>query len=167
MSRLKYLSLFILIFFLASCFNNEEAEKKPLTIPEKITFLFITQPHCPACDKLEKTMALEGPNDLLSRYFDVQKVYYGEKLPEGIMPPNGTPTVYFLGANNAILVEPMIGQKEEEALMESLEDALLEFKNNYNVDLIELHDQKEANNTTRENNETKNDKNSTSTTIKL
>jgi len=167
MSQFKYLSLFILIFFLASCTTTEEAQKKPIIIPEKIVFLFITQPHCPACDKLEKTMALEGPNDLLSNYFDVQKVYYGEKLPEGIMPPNGTPTVYFLGANNETLVEPMIGQKEEEALMEYLEDALLEFKNIYHVDLIELHDQKQENNTTRENNETKNDKNSTSTTIKL
>jgi len=149
MSVLKYLSLFIVIFFLASCTTTEEeAQKNAHTIPEKITFLFITQPHCPACDKLEETMALEGPNDLLSNYFDVKKIYYGEKLPEGIMPPNGTPTVYFLGANNEVLVEPMIGQKEEEGLMEYLEDALLEFKNTYHVDLIELYDKK------RENNET-------------
>jgi len=149
MSLLKYLSLFIIIFFLASCTTNEEEVKENTQIiPEKITFLFVTQPHCPACDKLEKTMALEGPNDLLSNYFDIKKVYYGEKLPQGIIPPNGTPTVYFLGENNETIIEPMIGQKEEEALMEYLEDALLEFKNIYHVDLIELYDNK------RENNET-------------
>jgi hypothetical protein len=156
MSLLKHLNLFILIFFLASCSTSEEnTHKKPL-IPEKITFLFITQPHCPACDRLEETMALEGPKELLDNYFDIQKLYYGEKLPEGIMPPNGTPTVYFLGANNEILVEPMVGQKEEEGLMEYLEDALLEFKTTYHIDLIELHDKK------RENNET-----NISTTTKL
>ena len=53
------------------------------------------------------------------------------------MEPNGTPTVYFLGANNEVLVEPMIGEKTEPALLEYLEDALLEFKNTYHVDLIE------------------------------
>jgi len=68
------------------------------------------------------------------------------------MKPNGTPTVYFLGANNEVLVEPMIGEKTEDALMEFLEDALLEFKNVYNVDLIEkMKSQKK-----KENNETLN-----------
>ena len=68
------------------------------------------------------------------------------------MKPNGTPTVYFLGANNEVLVEPMIGEKTEDALMEFLEDALLEFKNVYKVDLIEkMKSQKN-----KENNETLN-----------
>lgn len=155
MSLLKYLSLFIIVFFLASCSTSKDKSEQEFLIPDKITFLFITQPHCPACDRLEETMALEGPKELLDNYFDVQKLYYGEKLPEGIMPPNGTPTVYFLGANNQILVEPMIGQKEEEGLMEYLEDALLEFKNTYHVDLIELHDKKRENNETNTTTPTK------------
>jgi len=135
-----------------ACSAPDETETKEVKIPEKITMLFVTQPSCPSCDKLEETMKLAKPKELLSKYFDFKKVYLGEKLPDGLMEPNGTPTVYFLGANNEVLVEPMVGEKEEQALMEFLEDALLEFKNVYKVDLIEkMKSQKN-----KENNETLN-----------
>ena len=113
-----------MIIFITSCSVSEEKKRKKVVIPEKITFLFVTQPYCPACDMLEATMALEGPNELLKNYFNVKKIYYGEKLPQGLIPPNGTPTVYFLGTDNEVLVEPMVGEKEEEGLMDYLEDAL-------------------------------------------
>ena len=140
MSLFKYFNLIIIILFFASCSTPEDTTKKEMVIPDKITLLFITQPHCPACDRLEETMKIEGVKDLLDNYFDVKKIYYGEKLPEGILPPRGTPTVYFLGLNSKILTEKMVGQKNEEELMEYLQDALSEFKNIYHVDLIEQHD---------------------------
>ena len=55
------------------------------------------------------------------------------------MEPNGTPTVYFLGTDNEILVEPMIGEKTEKELLEFLEDAISEFKITYHVDLVERY----------------------------
>ena len=133
---LKYATLLTLLFFTWSCSTPEETEEKVM-VPEKITYLFVTQPSCPSCDKLEESMELSKPKELLEQYFEVKKVYLGEKLPDGLMEPNGTPTVYFLGTNNEVLVEPMIGEKTEPALLEYLEDALLEFKNTYHVDLIE------------------------------
>ena len=148
----KSLLFTYLLFFMFACSAPEDTETKEVKIPEKITMLFVTQPSCPSCDKLEETMKLTKPKELLSKYFDFKKVYLGEKLPDGLMEPNGTPTVYFLGANNEVLVEPMVGEKEEQALMEFLEDALLEFKNVYKVDLIEkMKSQKN-----KENNETLN-----------
>ena len=151
MSRLiKYLLISSILILLYSCSNPEETVKKELTIPDKITMLFVTQPSCPSCDKLEETMELSKPKELLNKYFDLKKVYLGEKLPDGLIAPNGTPTVYFLGADNEVLVEPMVGEKEEQALMDFLEDALLEFKNLYKIDLVaKIKSQKHT-----ENNET-------------
>ena len=134
---LKYATLIALLFFTWSCSTPEDEPKEKVVVPEKITFLFVTQPSCPSCDRLEESMELSKPKELLEQYFEVKKVYLGEKLPDGLIAPNGTPTVYFLGANNEVLVEPMFGEKEEQGLLEYLEDALLEFKNTYHVDLIE------------------------------
>lgn len=127
--------------------SKEEKVAEALTkkAPEKITFLFVTQATCPSCDKLKETMKLEAPKRLLSNYFDVKKILLGDKLPEGLTPPNGTPTVYFLGTDNEVLVEPMIGEKTQAALMEFLEDALLEYKNTYKIDLT-TKTKKEENN---------------------
>ena len=151
MSRLFKSLLFLsVILFLSSCSAPEEQVIKEKVVPEKITMLFVTQPFCPSCDKLELTMKLDKPNELINNYFEVKKVYLGEELPDGLIPPNGTPTVYFLGSDNEVLVEPMVGEKEEVALMEFLEDALLEFKITYKVDLVEkIKTQQE-----KENNET-------------
>jgi len=138
MSRfLKSLLFFSLLFFISACSAPEESTKQKVKVPEKITLLFVTQPSCPSCDKLELSMKLAKPKELLNKFFEVKKIYLGEKLPDGLVAPNGTPTVYFLGANNEVLVEPMIGEKTEQGLMEFLEDALLEFKNIYKIDLVE------------------------------
>ena len=148
MSILKNLTLMLMLFFVASCTSSDEKKTKEVVIPKKITFLFITQPHCPACDHLEESMNLPRPKQLLANYFDVKKVYYGEKLPDGIMPPRGTPTVHFLGANDETLLEAMVGQKEEDELMEYLQDALLEFKNTYHVDLQQKNNEQTTHATT-------------------
>jgi hypothetical protein len=95
-------------------------------------------------------MNLSKPKALISKYFNLKKVYLGEKLPDGIVEPNGTPTVYFLGSDNEVLVEAMVGEKKEQGLLEYLEDSLLEFKNTYNVDLVEKVKQQQI----KENNET-------------
>jgi len=145
MKIFKYLLPISVLFFLSACFSDKDEIKKKIIVPDKITYLFVTQPNCPSCDQLEKTMNLPQPKQLLSRYFEVKKLYYGEKLPDGLTPPNGTPTVYFLGANNEVLVEPMVGEKNEATLMEFLKDTLQEFKNSYHVDLEKKY---------RENNET-------------
>lgn len=147
---LKSLLFLSLVLLLSSCSSPEENKAPKRLVPEKITLLFVTQPSCPSCDQLEATMQLEKPKELLSKYFDFKKIYLGEKLPDGLIEPNGTPTVYFLGSDHEVLVEPMVGEKEEAALMEFLEDALLEFKNTYKVDLVEK--MKHINN--KENNET-------------
>ncbi|CAA6820917.1 MAG: Unknown protein [uncultured Sulfurovum sp.] len=147
---LKSLLFLSLMFLFLSCSSPEENKEPKLVVPDKITLLFVTQPSCPSCDKLEETMQLAKPKELLEKYFDFTKIYLGEKLPDGLIEPNGTPTVYFLGSDNEVLVEPMIGEKEEPALMEFLEDALLEFKNTYKVDLVE----KIKNQQIKENNET-------------
>ena len=136
-TSIKILLFLSLLFFIASCSSPKENSEKELKIPKKISMLFVTQPSCPSCDKLEETMELSTPKALISKYFNLKKIYLGEKLPDGLIKPNGTPTVYFLGSNNEILVEPMVGEKEEQGLLEYLEDALLEFKNTYNVDLVE------------------------------
>ena len=148
---LRYLPFFYVLIFMFSCSAPEETAKKKIQVPEKITMLFVTQPSCPSCDKLEATMALPKPKGLLNKFFDLKKVYLGEKLPDGLVEPNGTPTVYFLGSENEVLVEAMVGEKTEEGLLEFLEDALLEFKNVYKVDLVEKMKQqykKEHNETT-------------------
>lgn len=151
MSRfLKSLLFFSLLFFISACSAPEESTKQKVKVPEKITLLFVTQPSCPSCDKLELSMKLAKPKELLNKFFEVKKIYLGEKLPDGLVAPNGTPTVYFLGANNEVLVEPMIGEKTEQGLMEFLEDALLEFKNIYKIDLVEKMKQQKH----KENNET-------------
>ena len=93
-------------------------------------------------------MQHKKPKALLDKYFVINKFYYGEKFPDGLPPPNGTPTVYFLGADNEVLVEPMVGEKTEEALMEFLEDALYEFKNTYHIDLIEKYKENNESNIT-------------------
>ncbi len=148
-SFLKLIIATLLLFYFNGCSNQKEEKKetKEIVIPEKITYLFVTQPSCPSCDVLEESMNLPKPKELLSRYFDVKKIYLGEPIPDGLIEPNGTPTVYFLGANNEVLVEPMIGEKDEKGLMEFLEDALSEFNITYHVDLVERYN-KEHNITT-------------------
>lgn len=137
MSRLvKYLFTLSLLFLFFSCSAPEDTIEKKVTVPDKITMLFVTQPSCPSCDDLEKTMTLSKPKKILQNYFNIKKVYLGEKLPDGLVEPNGTPTVYFLGSDNEVLVEAMVGEKKEKQLLEFLEDALLEFKNIYHVDLV-------------------------------
>jgi hypothetical protein len=151
MSRLiKYLFAFSLLFLFFACSSPDETVEKEFEIPDKITMLFVTQPSCPSCDNLEETMKLSKPKELLNKFFNLKKVYLGEKLPDGLIEPNGTPTVYFLGSDNEILVEPMVGEKKEQALLEFLEDALLEFKNLYKIDLVEKIKSQQGN----ENNET-------------
>ena len=151
MSRLvQYLLTSSLLFLFSACSSLEDSLENKVTIPDKITMLFVTQPSCPSCDELENTMKLLQPQELINKYFNLKKIYLGERLPDGLIEPNGTPTVYFLGANNEALVEPMVGEQEEEGIMQFLEDALLEFKNAYKVDLIE----KIKNQQIKENNET-------------
>lgn len=147
MSKLNYLVLFIVIFSISSC-SSEEKKKKELVIPDKITMLFVTQPNCPSCTKLEEVMKLKQPQTLIDNYFKIKKVYLGEKIPDGLIPPNGTPTVYFLGSNNEVLVEPMIGEQNETALMEFLEDSLYEFNITYGVDIRDIKKQEDLNATT-------------------
>jgi len=144
---LKYLLFFVLLIFSFSCSDPQENDKKNVQIPEKITMLMVTLPSCPSCAELEQTMQLNKAKNLLEKFFIIKKVNLGEKLPDGLIPPNGTPTVYFLGAEDEALLEPMVGEKDEETLMEFLEDALLEFKNLYHVDLVEKLKKKENNET--------------------
>ncbi|MBU1666782.1 hypothetical protein KKC13_00040 [bacterium] len=156
MSSLNYLTLFVALFFISGCSapeenkkeenkkeesKKEESTKQEKVIPEKITMLFVTQPNCLSCDKLEKVMQLEKPKKLIENYFEIKKIYLGEKLPDGLIPPNGTPTVYFLGSNDEVLVEPIIGEKDETALMEFLDDSLYEFNITYGVDIRDLKKQ--------------------------
>lgn len=149
MSRIiKPFILLIVLFLITNCWDNQEKPKKEKVIPEKITMLFVTQPQCPSCERLEKVMQLKEPKQLIENYFRIKKIYLGEKIPDGLIEPNGTPTVYFLGSNDEVLVEPIIGEKDEAALMEFLEDALYEFKITYGVDIRELKAQKEENNET-------------------
>jgi len=150
MTIYRYLILFIIPLFFLGCFSTEEQssdlpknniEKIKLEdIPKTITMLFVTQPHCPSCDRLEETMRLEKPAKLIQKYFTKKTLYIGEELPDGLIPPNGTPTVYFLGYKDTALLEPMVGEKDEEGLMMFLEDALLEFETAYGVKLQEQKD---------------------------
>ena len=145
---LKYLLVSLLLIFSFSCSDSQENNPKNVQIPEKITLLFVTQPTCPSCDKLEETMKLPKPKAMLENFFTIKKVNLGEELPEGLIPPYGTPTVYFLGADNEVLVEPMVGEKSETALIQFLDDALLEFKNLYKIDLTKKLPKKEHYETT-------------------
>lgn len=129
---LKLLLISFLLFFNACTKTDEEK------VPEKIIMLFVTQPQCPSCEALQKTMELPKPKALLSKYFELKMVNLGEEMPKDLLRTNGTPTVYFLGAKNKPLLEPMVGEKSEERLLEFLEDALLEFKNTYKVDLTQV-----------------------------
>ncbi|NOZ89997.1 MAG: hypothetical protein GXO60_01795 [Epsilonproteobacteria bacterium] len=147
-----YLALLIISVFFVACSKEEpkninetqnSIEKKD--IPKKIKLLFITQPHCPSCDALEETMKLNKPHKLIKNYFEIQKMNIGEKIPEGLVSPNGTPTVYFLGYKDEALVEPMVGEKDEESLMMFLNDALYEFKNLYGIDLQKKGENNETN----------------------
>lgn len=147
MSIVKYLTLFVLVFFIFACSVSEENTQKKKVIPDKITMLFVTQPNCPSCKRLETVMQLEKPKTLIENYFEIKKVYLGEKLPDGLIPPNGTPTVYFLGSNDEVLVEPIIGEKDEIELMEFLEDSLYEFNITYGIDIQTLKKKEETHET--------------------
>ena len=140
--------LFLLFYSLVGC-SSEEQGKKEKVIPKKITMLFVTQPNCPSCDKLEETMRLEAPKELIDRYFEIKKVYLGEPIPANLPPVNGTPTVYFLGSEEEALVEPIVGEKTEAELMEFLEDSFYEFKITYGIDIRALT---QENNNTQQNN---------------
>jgi len=144
----KYLILAILSILFISCSGNGEKQKSIIEkkeIPDKITMLFVTQPHCPSCEALEKTMKLKKPAKLISKYFKIHKINIGEKIPNGLPSPNGTPTVYFLGYKDEALVEPIIGEKSEEELMVFLNEALYEYKNLYGIDLEKKGDTNETN----------------------
>ena len=143
----KSIVLTTILIFGTSCSDPEE--KKPIVVPNKITYLFLTQPSCPSCERLEENMELEKPKALLTKYFEVKKVYLGEKLPDTVVEPNGTPTVYFLGANDEVLVEPMVGEKKEPELVQFLEDALYEFNATYHVDLVKRYYETNSTNATR------------------
>ena len=171
MSISKYIALFLLILFISACSTPEETTenkkenksekqeerqkkeetKKEKVIPNKITMLFITQPKCPSCDRLEEVMHLEKPNALIRQYFEIKKVYLGEKIPDNLMPPNGTPTVYFLGSDNEVLVEPIIGEKSETELMEFLDDSFYEFNITYGVDIRQLKAENNETNSSKTN----------------
>ena len=138
MFLVKYITIIFMLFFITNCTSSEKKTKKKKIIPDRITMLFVTQPECPSCKKLEKVMQLKAPKKLIDKYFRIKKVYLGEKIPDNLTPPNGTPTVYFLGSNNEVLVEPIIGEKNESALMEFLNDSIYEFKVTYGVDIREL-----------------------------
>jgi len=74
-SFFKLITATLLLFYFNSCFNPEEKPKeKKIVVPEKITYLFVTQPSCPSCDRLEESMNLPKPKELLGRYFDVKKM---------------------------------------------------------------------------------------------
>lgn len=141
-----------MLLFISNCTTPEENTKKEKVIPDRITMLFVTQPECPSCEQLERVMSLAEPKKLIENYFQIKKVYLGEKIPDNLIPPNGTPTVYFLGSDDEVLVEPIIGEKDEAALMEFLNDSLYEFKVTYGVDIRELKKS--------ENNETNSSKSS-------
>jgi hypothetical protein len=138
MSFVKYITAILIIFFISNCSTPEESKKKEKVIPDRITMLFVTQPECPSCVKLEEVMSLPEPKKLIENYFQIKKIFLGEAIPSNLEPPNGTPTVYFLGSDNEVLVEPIVGEKDETALMEFLNDALYEFKITYGVDIREL-----------------------------
>jgi len=146
MSFVKYITVIFMVLIITNCSSTDDTKKKEKIIPNKITMLFVTQPECPSCDKLEEVMSLEAPKKLIESYFEIKKVYLGEKIPDNLIPPNGTPTVYFLGSDDEVLVEPIVGEKDEAALMEFLNDSLYEFKITYGVDIREL--KKENNETT-------------------
>ena len=137
----------LLLLFVACSTTEEETKKKEKIVPDKITMLFVTQPNCPSCDKLEETMQLERPKALIDRYFKIEKIYLGKPIPPNLPPPNGTPTVYFVGSDNEALVEPIVGEKSESELMEFLEDSFYEFNLTYGVDIRELYRQRENNET--------------------
>ena len=160
MSILKYICLVSIIFFISNCsstdetIKNEESNNTELTIkevlekkviPEKITMLFVSQPYCPSCKRLEKVMNQGEPKKLIEAYFEIKKVQLGDEIPATLMPPNGTPTVYFLGSNDEVLVEPIVGEKSEAALMEFLNDSIYEYQVTYGVDIRKT---KEENNET-------------------
>lgn len=111
--------------------NSDEGQSNPIirpeVIPEKITLLLVSQQICPSCERLESTMQAPEIQTLIENYFDIQKIDFNEALPDNLPPPFGTPTVYFLGYNNELLIEPMIGEKSETQVLEFLNDALLEF----------------------------------------
>jgi len=139
-----------MLLFITNCSTADENKKEKKVIPDKITMLYVTQPQCPSCDALNKVMNQPEPKKLIENYFQIKKVYLGEKIPDNLIPPNGTPTIYFLGSDDEVLVEPIIGEKTEPELMEFLNDSLYEFKVTYGVDIREL---KKENNETEGKNE--------------
>jgi hypothetical protein len=143
-----FILFFVSILFVA-CSNNRDNSKGKIDnrdIPNKITILFVTQPHCPSCDALDSTMKQKTPAEIIKKYFEVKKVNIGERLPKGLIPPNGTPTIYFLGYKDEALLEPMIGEKNETEIVSFLNEALYEFKNLYGVDLEKREKSDEINN---------------------
>ena len=150
MSLKKTIYFIIITLLFISCSLEDGDEKSGFLkkeIPTKISMLFITQAYCPSCKQLEETMALEKPAQLIKKYFIKKTIYLGEKIPENLSKPNGTPTVYFLGYKDELLIRPMIGEKDEASLIIFLEDALLEYKTLYNIDLTLI--QEDSNETNR------------------
>ena len=138
MSLTKYITIIFMLLFVSNCSTPDDTKKKVKIIPDKITMLYVTQPECPSCKELEKVMDLPEPKKLIANYFQIKKVFLGQPIPDNLIPPNGTPTVYFLGSDDEVLVEPIVGEKNEVELMEFLNDSLYEFKVTYGVDIREL-----------------------------
>jgi len=96
----------------------------------KANILFVTSDHCGSCEELKKIMKHSKISAILEKdfniiYIDVNNL---QNLPAHLEAPYGTPTLYFVDASGAKLIDTMVGLKEEsefESILTSAADAYI------------------------------------------
>ena len=118
-------ALFVSIVAFASKESNSTTK---IDSGDKIVLLYVDDNACRYCRELDMMLQEGKAKELIDKHFIIRRVMLNEDLylPEGLPPPFGTPTVYFLDQNEEALIEPMRGEKTKEDLILFLEEAIRE-----------------------------------------
>ncbi len=130
MKYIKFLFLAFLTLFMVSCSDKKSSEDIATNQSGKISILFLTQDGCGSCDALKDTFKRAEVKKILDSDFEVKFIDASQmdKLPDGLMEPYGTPTLYFISPDGKEIHDPFVGPLEESDMIELLNQVRNKFK---------------------------------------
>lgn len=132
MKYIKFLFLTFLMLFMVSCSEEKSSDNQNVATNQsgKITILFLTQDGCGSCDALKDTFKRAEVKKILNSDFEVKFIDASQmdKLPDGLMEPYGTPTLYFMSPDGKEIHDPLVGPLEESDMVELLNQVRNKFK---------------------------------------
>jgi len=121
--------------FLAGCNSNTSTKtttkseslttKKLELLSGKPNIIFVTSEHCGSCIEMKEVMKNRDISALLENNFklvflDINNI---NLLPSNLEKPIGTPTLYFVDASGAELLEPQMGVANPQEFVSKLKNA--------------------------------------------